>query len=289
MAFLKRIQRSCRWALILSLSVPLLTACSGMFFYPQERLRLTPDILGIQYRDVYLTTRDDIRVHAWHLLPPSVPKGVILVLHGNAENISTHIHSVAWLAESGYELLLLDYRGFGHSEGAASLPGVFNDLSSAADWLEHRSQSQGIPAFWLGQSIGASLSSYYLSKHSVDGLKAVILDTPFASYRRIGREKFSEFWLTWPLQYPLSWLIDDQYSPERVADKWPHLPLLIFSSENDVVIPQRHTRDLVRQLHSGSESTIETVRTDTPHIGTYRDQSYRETTLRFLQENTAKR
>lgn len=108
MAFLKRIQRSCRWALILSLSVSLLTACSGMFFYPQERLRLTPDILGIQYRDVFLTTRDDIRVHAWHLLPPSVPKGVILVLHGNAENISTHIHSVAWLAESGYELLLLD-------------------------------------------------------------------------------------------------------------------------------------------------------------------------------------
>jgi hypothetical protein len=74
-----------------------------------------------------------------------------------------------------------------------------------------------------------------------------------------------------------------------VADKWPHLPLLIFSSENDVVIPQRHTRDLVRQLRSGSESTIETVHTDTPHIGTYRDQSYRETTLRFLQENTAKR
>jgi len=280
MAVLTKVLRC--WRRLLLLFLPLLTACSGVFFYPQEDLRLTPDVLGLEYRDIYLDTRDGVTVHAWHLLPADEPRGVILVLHGNAENISTHIHSVAWLVESGYELLLLDYRGFGRSQGVASLPGVFNDLHAAAQWLEHRGHSQNLPTFWLGQSIGASLSGYYLGTQPAADLKAVILDTPFASYREIGREKFSEFWLTWAFQYPLSWLIDDRYSPERVAEQWPDLPLLVFSSQDDVVVPPTHTRDLIKQLANGAETRI--VQTSGPHIATYRDPANREITLKFLEK-----
>lgn len=269
------------WLITLTISF-LLSACSSPFFYPDQWIRLTPDKLGLDYRDVMLEAQDGTRIHAWHLLPATSPKGVILVLHGNAENISTHIHSVAWLAEAGYELLLLDYREFGESQGSASLPEVFEDIDAAARWLEQRGQSAGIPRYWLGQSIGASLSSYYLSEHPVEGLEAVILDTPFASYRRLGREKFSEFWLTWPFQYPLSWLIDDRFSPERKAANWPQLPLLVFSSRNDGVVPTHHTRALLEQLPHDASVPVEFVETNGSHIGTYQNPAYRQITLDFL-------
>lgn len=281
MALLIHRRRFHCWLITLVLSC-LLSACSSPFFYPDQWIRLTPDKLGLDYRDVVLEAQDGTRLHAWHLLPATQPKGIILVLHGNAENISTHIHSVAWLAESGYELLLLDYRGFGESHGSASLPAVFEDIDAAAHWLEQRAQSVGIPIYWLGQSIGASLSSYYLSEHPVEGLKAVILDTPFASYRRMGREKFSEFWLTWPFQYPLSWLIDDRFSPERTADNWPQLPLLVFSSRDDGIVPAHHTRALLERLPHDSGVPVEFVETNGSHIGTYQNPAHRQLTLDFL-------
>lgn len=283
MAILIIQSRSILWPLILILCL-LLTACSRPFFYPDQHVRLTPDKLGINYHNVNLTAKDGTVLHAWHLLPETKPKGVILFLHGNAENISTHIHNVSWLYKAGYELLLLDYRGYGLSQGRPSLPDVFQDIDSASRWLSDRSNAQKLPAYWLGQSLGASLSSYYLSHHKVKGLKAVILDAPFASYRSIGREKFSELWLTWPLQYPLSWLIDNRYSPEKVIHKWPRLPLLVFSSSKDHIVPNHHTLKLLDRLETGTWE-IEHIETKSTHTGTYNHPAYREKTLNFFKQH----
>ena len=272
------------WPLLLILCF-LLTACSRPFFYPDKYIRLTPDKLGINYQDISLTTKDGTILHAWHLLPETKAKGVILFLHGNAENISTHIHNVSWLHEAGYEILLLDYRGYGRSEGRPTLPEVFQDIDSAAHWLSNRSHVKEIPAYWIGQSLGASLSAYYLSHNKVEKLKAVILDAPFASYQNIGREKFSEFWLTWPLQYPLSWLIDNRYSPNKAAHKWPKLPLLVFSSSKDRVVPNHHTLKLIDQLQT-PDWKIEHIDTQDRHTGTYNHSAYRKKTLAFFEQNS---
>jgi hypothetical protein len=275
-------RKLCRIGLIIT--ALLLAACSRPFFYPDQHIRLTPDLIGLEYRDVSLVAEDGTQLHAWHILPEGHPQGIILVLHGNAENISTHIHSVAWLAEEGYELLLLDYRGFGRSQGKPVLPEVFQDIAAAADWLSQRSKSQQVPAYWLGQSIGASLSAYYLSQHTVEGLQAIVLDTPFANYRQLGREKLSEFWLTWPLQYPLSWFIDNRFSPDKATAGWPALPTLIFSSRDDRIIPAHHTRDLVNLFAVQQATQVTLIQTQGPHLSTYRYEKNRQLTQRFLTE-----
>lgn len=61
--------------------------------------------------------------------------GQVLFLHGNAENISTHIGSVLWLLQSGYQVFALDYRGYGLSTGTPAVPQVFEDIRSSAQWL----------------------------------------------------------------------------------------------------------------------------------------------------------
>lgn len=285
MAFLTGRCWAVRTCLMLVLGL-LLNACSSAFFYPDRHLRLTPDRLGLNYRDVSLLTKDGTQLHAWHLLPETPPKGVVLVLHGNAENISTHIHSVAWLTAAGYELLLLDYRGFGLSAGKAQLPEVFEDIDAAAQWLSLRSHTQQLPAYWLGQSIGATLSAYYLSRQRVEGLQAVVLDAPFADYRRIGQEKFSEFWLTWLFQQPLSWLIDNRFSPADSVSHWPKLPLLMFASSEDRVVPKWHTQALLQEFPDSVDGQIAMIETQAPHLATYRYRQYRQLTLAFLQQHT---
>ena len=289
MVILTTLFRPFLWIILLVLYL-LLAACSRPFFYPDQYIRLTPDKLGIDYHDINLKAKDGTRLHAWHLLPKTnvkaeiKAKGIVLVLHGNAENISTHIHSISWLPEAGYELLLLDYRGYGLSQGRPSLPNILQDLESAAQWLSQRSQSQQLPAYWIGQSIGASLSAYYLSHNNVEGLKATVLDAPLANYRHIGREKFSEFWLTTLFQYPLSWLIDNRYSPDKAVTEWPDIPLLIFSSSNDQVIPSHHTQQLLDQFPNKAKKKVKHIETYGPHLATYNYPLYRQKTLEFFEQ-----
>ena len=72
-----------------------------------------------------------MRLHGW-FLPAQIPsRGTILFLHGNAENVSTHIGSVAWLPAEGFNVFLIDYRGYGLSEGVPTLDGLHRDVEAA--------------------------------------------------------------------------------------------------------------------------------------------------------------
>src|SRR3569832_2042212 len=111
---------------------------------------------GLTAEDVYLTSADGVRLHAW-LLPSTVPsKATILFLHGNAQNISAHIGNVAWLPSQGYNVFLLDYRGYGLSQGAPQLPGLFADIEAAADYIALREDLNRVPFVILGQSLGGA-------------------------------------------------------------------------------------------------------------------------------------
>ena len=233
-----------RCALML-VCLTLLQGCTGAFFQPQRTMVITPARLGLDYQDVTLHTPDGIRLHAWYMPARGEARGTVLFLHGNAENISTHIASVYWLPAQHYNVLLPDYRGYGESTGTPTLPGLVTDAETAIAWLAARPevQTQGMAVF--GQSLGGSLAVYAVA-HSPERarIKTLIIDSAFSSYRRIAREKLAGFWLTWAFQVPLAWTVDDQYSPiDAIGDISP-IPLLIIHSVHDPIVPISHAEAL---------------------------------------------
>lgn len=268
--------------LLLILACMLLSACScnKLFFYPQTQLLITPDQGGIEYETVKIVTEDNVTLHNWLIKPASQPKGRILFLHGNAENISTHIRSVYWLPQSGYEVLLMDYRGFGKSEGTPCLPDVFLDIEAGFEWLTKHNGKQ-LPIFLLGQSLGATLAAYSVGSHPEWELAGVILDAPFASYRDIARDKLASIWLTWPLQYPLSWMFSDKYSPIYVAHLISPRPLLVLYSTEDIIVPASHSKNLFDHAKNPKKSII----TNERHTGSFLKEEYRNQVIEFL-DNT---
>lgn len=235
-----------RFGLVL-LCVSLLQGCSDVFFRPQQTMLITPARIGLDYQDISLQSRDGVRLHAWYLPAQGEARGTVLFLHGNAENISTHIASVYWLPAQHYNVLLLDYRGYGSSAGTASLAGSLSDVEAALAWLASRPEVRAQGMAVLGQSLGGALAVYAVAHSRYrDQIKALIIDSAFADYRRIVREKLADFWLTWPLQWPLSLTVDDEYSPINAIGDISPIPLLIIYSEHDPVVPPQHAEELYR-------------------------------------------
>jgi len=229
--------------LALALPVLFLAGCSNLFFVPMKELRLSPDDLGLDFENVFIDSSDGVRLYAWLLPAEGEARGTLLFLHGNAENISTHIGSVYWLPARGYNVLLLDYRGYGLSTGEPTLEGATADVQAGLRWLLDNPRLTPRRIVVLGQSLGGSLAVEAVARGGLAGdIRGLILDSAFADYRLIAREKLAGFWLTWPLQYPLSWTIRDDYRPLEAVARIGPTPLLIIHGDADRIIPEHHAR-----------------------------------------------
>lgn len=274
---LNRVKRFLLLALLLQLG-----ACTSVFFQPSKSMLKTPVDYGIRHEVVTLMADDGIQLNAWYLFsPPGKAKGRLLYLHGNGKNISYHLRPVAWLPQQGWEVLMLDYRGYGASEGKAKLPEVIQDLSAAYDFLAEMSRKDELPIFVLGQSLGGALTTYFVANETLDPMpKGIVLDAPFNRYDSAAAAFFSRHWYIWWMQ-PLAFVFPNQFDPLLAAQKMPSLPLLFFHSTDDRIIPYELGQDLFEQLPSPKRF----VTTYGKHIYTFEDRVNRSTLVEFLNEN----
>jgi len=259
-----------------------LAGCNGMFFYPYRTQVLSPDQLGLKYEDVYYQTRDGIRLHAWFLPSTSRAQGTILFLHGNAENISTHIMSVRWLPAQGFNVFLPDYRGYGESDGEPSMKGVQDDVESALRTLLARPDVEPDRIVVFGQSLGGAIAIYNVA-HSPyrQNIRGLAVESAFSGYRGIAREKLGSFWLTWPLQYPLSWLVSDRYSPADAVAGISPIPLLIIQGDRDPIVTVGNARSLFELAREPKELWV------VPgggHIQAFQRETYRDRFVAWLKQ-----
>jgi pimeloyl-ACP methyl ester carboxylesterase len=258
-----------------------------LLFHPEKELILTPARLELPYEDMKIKTPDGIDLHGWYIpaycsgKTPCPSRGTVLFLHGNAENISTHTFSVIWLITYGYDLVAPDYRGFGKSQGSVSLSESETDIRTILDYLLEKNPDK--PLFVFGQSIGATLAVSAVAKYKhQDKIAGVVIDSAFAKARQIAREKTSQFWLTWPFQYPLSFLVPENDAIGNVARI--KAPKLFLTTEDDPVVPPHHTRDLYAK--AVPPKVLEIVETG-GHIRALFDEKAKKTFLEFLDKNSS--
>ena len=277
-----------RTALVLLCAAFLQTGCSGVFFFPDNVTYVTPDRLNLEYEDIYLETADGETLHGWWLpaKEPEAAKGTVYFLHGNAQNISSHIFNVAWLPAEGYNIFTLDYRGYGRSTGAPDIEGALHDVETGMRWLGSHPEVRDGPVFLLGQSLGGALgiplAGEWVERGEEPGLDGVILDGTFSGFRGIAREKLGSVWLTWLLQVPLSWTIPAEYEGIDYIDDISPVPVMVIHSVRDGIIPFHHGKDLYR----AAEEPKEFLQTDTPHASTFVIPAYKQKLLDFLSEAT---
>lgn len=229
--------------LLAALFCLLQSACTGVFFYPDKEVLITPEQGQLIYENVSLAGEQGV-LSGWWLPAQGKAKGTVIFAHGNAGNMGGHIGSVYWLPKRGYNLFMFDYRGYGHSDGKPTATGIVDDTQRAIAYVQQRSEAQqGIVLY--GHSLGGATGlSALATLDSRANIKGAIIDSAFANYRSIAREKVASHWLT-VILYPLvPLLVTGEPVPEKLVGQLSPLPVYISHSAQDRVIPISQGRRL---------------------------------------------
>jgi len=161
-----------------------------LVFFPQIPGRLSGDWSppDLAHEDVWLTSADGTRLNAWWIPAQDSPAEnappTFLCFHGNAANIAWRADVYRFLRELPANVLAMEYRGYGRSEGAPSEPGIYADAEAAYQYVV---QKRGVPPARLivfGQSLGTAVAAHLAAGRPVGG---IVLEAPFPSARALAR------------------------------------------------------------------------------------------------------
>lgn len=199
-----------------------------IYFPPRYPVGFLPaSAYPFHYDNVWLTASDGVKINAWYLPQPGSRK-VILTFHGNAVNIGYLGQAqLASLAGTGANVMTVDYRGYGRSEGTPDEAGVYRDAEAAWRYLTETRGHKPVETFIHGQSLGGAVALALAARHECGGL---IVESSFTSGRDIARMMF---------RIPLLAYVPKSRFDSLAAVRTIHCPVFIIHGVDDDVIPFR--------------------------------------------------
>lgn len=214
----------------------LYAAVLALLWWGQERLMFFPDRLPPDHRfDVGPDVQErwiDVpgaRLSALHLQRPGA-RGVVFYLHGNAGSLDSWFVNADFWRATGFDLFMLDYRGYGKSTGRIQGQ-VQLEADVRAAWAAVAPQYAGRRIVLFGRSLGSGLAAGLAAELQPD---LTVLVSPYASLRALARQHYP--WVpTALLRYPLA--TDEALARVRT-------PVLLAHGGRDDLIPAEHSRQL---------------------------------------------
>jgi predicted alpha/beta-fold hydrolase len=261
-----------------------LSSCSGLFYFPSKQKYYDPKQFSLEYEDLWIESSEGIKLNAWHVRNPKAQdyKGLILLFHGNAENISSHFLNLAWITEYGFELFIVDYRGYGRSEGEPDQMGTHQDaLHSLYFALKRAEQKKNSKFIVYCQSLGGAICARALVdfEHS-SSIDLLVLDSSFSSYKDLAYQKLKDHWLTYLLSPLAEFIISDKMASKPHLNKLS-MKKLVYHSKGDLVIPYKFGEEIFGLL--SEPKTFIGLETE-GHIQVFKEKSRRDEFLKIINE-----
>ena len=224
-----------------------LLICLAMYL-GQEVFLFPTDTLPADYRfaiagpyeEVWLDQPDG-RIHGLYLSTPQA-RGAVLYFHGNGGNLAEWAGVAAPFHQRGLDVFIIDYRGYGKSQGPRSQAAMLADALSAYDWLAQRWPAEDIRLY--GRSLGSGFAAYVAAQRPA---RALLLETPYYALADVAAGRFPWLPVRPLLRFPMpayQWL-------EAVS-----CPIHWIHGDRDQVIPVGHSRRLQTLLPAGTYTEV---------------------------------
>src|SRR5437899_4018759 len=199
-----------------------------MLFFPRpldSRPAPRPNV-----EEVSIVAAGGVKLRGWLVKGDGAPAPLVIYFGGNAEEVS-------WLADladhfAGWSLLLVNFRGYGESEGKPGEKELLEDGLVIHDYAKGRSEVDSERIVAMGRSLGSGVA-VHLAAHRV--LRGVILVSPYDSIVEVAKRHYPFL--------PVSLMLRHRFDSLALAPR-VEAPLLCLVAPEDRVIPAAHSRAL---------------------------------------------
>lgn len=212
----------------------LMAAGENLIYFPQPLDPTDRQKILARYpraAEVSIAAADGVRLHGWRVPGGTGPaRPLAIYFGGNAEEIS-------WMLEfadvfAGWDLALVNYRGYGLSAGKPSQQGLSRDALTIYDHFARQPEIDPARVIAIGRSLGSGVAIYLASRRPVRG---VLLVAPFDSITEVARNLYPFL--------PVRFVLGDLYDSAALAPSIT-APLRMVVASHDEIIPARHSRRL---------------------------------------------
>ena len=201
-------------------------------YFPDSTIYQDPGDFGLEFEDVYLTTSDGVRIHGWFV--PGSGGPTLLWFHGNGGNISNRADNIAGLNRRlGVSILIIDYRGYGLSEGSPDEQGTYLDAEAAVAHALSRPDVDADRLVLFGRSLGCAVAAEMAVRHDV---YAVVLESPFTSVPAMARRAY-------PFLPGLGLLTGNMYDTLGKTARI-EAPVMVLHGDSDEIVPFEMGREV---------------------------------------------
>ena len=202
-------------------------------FFPSSTIESTPQAFNLKYQEVWIPVMAASgkveKIHSWWI-PAAKPNAkVLLYLHGNGINIGANVAHAARFHQIGFAVLIIDYRGYGLSEG--SFPNensVYLDAATAWDYLVKQRQIQPSNIFIYGHSLGGAIAINLATQQPQTA--GLIIESSFTSIQNVANLR-GQFKL-----FPVNFILNQHFdSINKVKDL--RMPVLFIHGTDDNIVP----------------------------------------------------
>ena len=222
-------------------SVAVIAAVLAFIWTMQRRLMYfptgdvpTPGEIGLtDVEPVTFETTDGLRLSGWFVAASGTsPRVTVLAFNGNAGNRAHRGPLAAALHRHGFQVLLVDYRGYGGNPGAPTESGLAADSRAALAYLAGRPDVDKSRIVYFGESLGTAVAVDLAVEHPP---AALILRSPFTSMADVGQHHYPFL--------PVRLLLRDRFAAiDRIQRI--RVPLLVIAGGHDRIVPVANSRRL---------------------------------------------
>jgi alpha-beta hydrolase superfamily lysophospholipase len=222
------------WISILLIILAVYVGVSIALYYLQDYMLFKPEKLSKDFlfnyenqsiKEYNLETRDGAVINGLRFFPEGEQKGVVIYLKGNSKSIKGWGKFAVDFTRHGYNVLMVDYRGFGKSTGKRSQKAIKRDLQLVYNKVKEMTDESNIILY--GRSLG---SGFATKLASMNNPKMLILDAPYYSLTKVTKRYAPFMPLSLLLKYPL---------PTYKWIKYVQCPIHIIHGTQDKLIPFR--------------------------------------------------
>lgn len=224
------------------LSIALLYGLACLvYWWVQERFIFVGFRLPRSYRftfhdpfeEVFIPAEEGAELHALYFRAKE-PHGTVLYFHGNTGNMKRWGKYAPRFTQLGWDVLVMDYRGYGKSRGPLSEPALHADAARWYAWLGERVPEDRIIVY--GRSLGSGMA---VPVAAANRPRALVLESPFANLYDAARHQFYALPYRWLLRYAFR----NDKAIRRIT-----CPVHIFHGKRDPIVPYESALKLYAQV-----------------------------------------